>query len=160
MAAMTLQAITDRIEIDDLLTRYATALDTKDWDLYAACFTADAFIDYTAAGGIRGALPDVKAWLAEVMVRFPMTQHLVANRTVVVAGDSATCRSYLFNPMGLADEKYGRVLFFEGGYYNDKLVRTAAGWRIAQRIEEPTYSTRRHPVIVQPFVTARDEHES
>ena len=35
MAAMTLQAIADRIEIDDLLTRYATALDAKDWDLFA-----------------------------------------------------------------------------------------------------------------------------
>ena len=36
MAAMTLQDIADRIEIDDLLTRYATALDAKDWDLWSS----------------------------------------------------------------------------------------------------------------------------
>ena len=160
MAAMTLQAITDRIEIDDLLTRYATAVDTKDWDLFASCFTADAFIDYTSAGGIKGTLSEVKQWLAQVMTAFPMTQHLVTNRAVVIAGDSATSRCVFFNPMGLAGDSGGLILFLEGGYYNDKLVRTAAGWRIAQRIEEPTYSTRRHPVIVQPFVAARDEHES
>ncbi len=147
MAAMTLQQIADRIEIDDLLTRYATALDAKDWDLYATCFTPDAFIDYTGAGGIKGTLPEVKQWLAEVMALFPMTQHLVTNRTVVVEGDTATCRSYLFNPMGLPDADNGLLLFFEGGYYNDKLVRTADGWRIAGRIEEPSYSTRRHRLM-------------
>lgn len=143
----TLQRISDRIEIDDLLTRYATAVDTKDWDLYASCFTPDAFIDYTGAGGIKGRLPEVKQWLAEVMPAFPMTQHLVTNRAVVIDGDTATSRSYLFNPMGLADAEHGLTLFLEGGYYNDKLVRTAAGWRIAERIEEPAYTTRNHPIV-------------
>jgi hypothetical protein len=146
MAAMTLQAIADRIEIDDLLTRYATAVDTKDRDLYTSCFTPDAFIDYTGPGGIKGTLPEVKRWLAEVMAFFPMTQHLVTNRTVVIDGDSATCRSYLFNPMGVPDGD-GLMLFFDGGYYRDKLVRTTDGWRIAERIEEPTYSTRKHRIV-------------
>lgn len=149
MAAMTLQDVADRIEIDDLLTRYATAVDTKDWDLYASCFTRDAFIDYTGAGGIKGTLPEVQRWLAEVMVFFPMTQHLVTNRTVVIDGDAAACRSYLFNPMGLPDGD-GLMLFFDGGYYHDKLVRTSDGWRIAERIEVPTYSTRHHRIIPVP----------
>jgi 3-phenylpropionate/cinnamic acid dioxygenase small subunit len=145
VAAMTLQEIADRIAIDDLLTRYATAVDSQDWDLYASCFTADAYIDYSAAGGIKGRLPEVRKWLAEVMPAFPMTQHLVTNRTVVIDADTATCRSYLFNPMGLA-EGGGLALFFEGGFYADKLVRTADGWRIAERIEQPSYSTRRHRI--------------
>ncbi|MEO8605386.1 MAG: nuclear transport factor 2 family protein, partial [bacterium] len=67
MPTMTLQQIADRIEIDDLLTRYATALDDKDWEQWAACFTPDAHIDYTAAGGIAGSLPEVRVWLAQVM---------------------------------------------------------------------------------------------
>ena len=94
--AMTLQQIADRIEIDDVLTRYAAALDAKDWDLFSTCFTPDAAIDYTAAGGIKGTLPEVRAWLAEVMVRFPMTQHLVTNRSVHVDGRAAVAR-YVFN---------------------------------------------------------------
>ena len=150
MASMTLQDIADRIEIDDLLTRYATALDGKDWELYASCFTADAIIDYTAAGGIKGALPEVRQWLADVMAGFPMTQHLVVNRAVRVEGDSATCRSCLFNPMGPSDGGGSFAVFFEGGYYRDKLVRTAEGWRIAERIEEPTFSTRLHRVMLRP----------
>jgi len=149
--AMTIQEISDRIEIDDLLTRYATALDAKDWDLFTACFTSDAYIDYTAAGGIKGALPEVRQWLAEVMAAFPMTQHFVTNRAVDLDGDRATCRSCLFNPMGLPDGVSGLVVFFDGGHYRDRLVRTADGWRIAERIEEPTFSTRLHRVMLRPF---------
>jgi 3-phenylpropionate/cinnamic acid dioxygenase small subunit len=152
MASSTLDEIADRIAIDDLLTRYATALDTKNWEAYASCFTPNAYIDYTSAGGIKGRLPEVKAWLAPVMEGFPMSQHLVTNRTIVMDGDTATCRSYFFNPMGVADEDGDLILFFEGGSYHDKLVRTAEGWRIAERIEESAYSTRLHPVIVQPLV--------
>ena len=148
---MTLQDLADRLEIDDLLTRYATAVDTKDWDLFAACFTPDAYIDYTSAGGIKGTLSEVQRWLAQVLVAFPMTQHLVTNRAVVIDGNSATSRSGVFNPMGLPGDAGGLVLFFEGGYYNDKLVRTAAGWRIAERVEESSYSTRLHPLMLKPF---------
>jgi 3-phenylpropionate/cinnamic acid dioxygenase small subunit len=147
---MRLQDLADRLEIDDLLTRYATAVDTKDWNLFATCFTADAFIDYTSAGGIKGTLSEVKQWLAQVMTGFPMTQHLVTNRAVHVDGNTATCRSCLFNPMGVPDNN-GLMVFFEGGYYRDKLVRTADGWRIAERIEEPTFSTRLHRVMLRPF---------
>jgi 3-phenylpropionate/cinnamic acid dioxygenase small subunit len=150
MATMTLQNIADRIEIDDLLTRYATALDAKDWDLWASCFTPDAFIDYTSAGGIKGTLPEVRQWLTDVMAGFPMTQHLVTNRAVHLDGDTATCRSCLFNPMGVPDNE-SLMVFFDGGYYRDRLVRTMGGWRIAERIEEATFSTRLHRVILRPF---------
>jgi len=148
MAPMTLQEVSDRIEIDDLLTRYATAVDSKDWDLYATCFTSDARIDYTAAGGIKGTLPEVRRWLEEVLASFPMTQHLVTNRMVRIDGDAATCSSYLFNPMGVRDGD-GVMVFLEGGYYRDRLVRTPDGWRIAERVEEPTFSTRRNRVMLR-----------
>ena len=46
--------LADRIAIGDLLTRYATAVDRRDWDLYRTVFTEDAHIDYTSAGGIAG----------------------------------------------------------------------------------------------------------
>jgi 3-phenylpropionate/cinnamic acid dioxygenase small subunit len=147
MASMTLQEIADRIEIDDLLTRYATAVDKKDWDLFTACFTPDALIDYTAVGGIKGNLQEVKKWLAEVLPMFPMTQHVVTNKVVELRGDTATSRCILFNPMGLPDGKGGMVLFIDGAYYNDELVRTAQGWRMAKRAVETAYTTRSHAIL-------------
>lgn len=147
MTAMTPQYLSDRIEIDDLLTRYATAVDNKDWELYDACFTSDAFIDYTSAGGVKGRLPEVRDWLAKTLPIFPMTQHVVCNRAVEIEGDLATARSCFFNPMGITDGSEGLKLFFDGGYYNDKLVRTKDGWRISERIEESAYTTRLHTVM-------------
>jgi 3-phenylpropionate/cinnamic acid dioxygenase small subunit len=134
--------VSDRIEIDDLLTRYATAVDTRDWTLYESCFTTDAVIDYTASGGIKGALADVRRWLSEVMPVFAVTQHLVTNRSVALDGHTASSRSYFFNPLGLPDGRGGMTMYFDGGFYNDKLVRTEHGWRIAERVEEAAYSTR------------------
>lgn len=147
MASMTLERLIDRQEIDDLLTRYATAVDTKDWDLYETCFTEDAFIDYESAGGIKGKRPEVRAWLEKVMVIFPMTQHVVCNRVIEIDGDKATARSVFYNPMALPGEGKAQSLFIDGGYYNDQLVRTADGWRITERIEESSYSTRRSQIL-------------
>lgn len=42
------QELLDRHKIGDLLTSYATAVDSNKWDLYQDCFTSDAVIDYTA----------------------------------------------------------------------------------------------------------------
>ena len=49
-----IDALTDRLAIEDLLTRYATAVDQRDWDLYRSVFAADAEVDYTPAGGTAG----------------------------------------------------------------------------------------------------------
>lgn len=147
MSRMTVEELLDRQEIDDLLVRYATAVDTKDWDLYETCFTPDAFIDYESAGGIKGKLPEVRAWLEKTLVMFPMTQHVVCNRVVEIDGDAGTARSVFYNPMGLPQEGARQILFFDGGYYNDKLVRTDQGWKISERIEESSYSTRLDRVL-------------
>ena len=55
------QYLLDRLAISDFLTTYAHAVDAKDWDLYRSLFTADAHIDYTAAGGIAGTLAGLRS---------------------------------------------------------------------------------------------------
>ena len=116
MARPTLEQLLDRLEIDDLLTRYATAIDTSNFDLLDDVFTADAQVDYTSAGGIAGDFPTIKAWLSEVLPYFPAYQHLVGNRNVVLDGDTATSVSVFFNPMV---QKNGDT-FFCGGEYHDR----------------------------------------
>ena len=51
MTLLDLQEISDRIEIQDLLSRYTDAIDRRDWDALDGVFTPDAFIDYTSVGG-------------------------------------------------------------------------------------------------------------
>ncbi len=132
-----MQALVDRMEIDDLLIRYATAIDGRDWDLLDSVFSPDAHLDYRSAGGIAGTFTEVRQWLSEVLPLFTWTQHLVVNRVVEIDPNGATarCRSIFHNPNQLLvdDEPW---LFTVGGRYHDQLRRDPAGWRITTRVEE------------------------
>lgn len=153
-----LATLGNRIEIDDLLVRYATAVDARDWTLLDTVFTADARLDYRSAGGIRGAYGEVRDWLASVLPIFTWTQHLVVNRAVDLApaGDSATAVSIFHNPNGLLVE--GRPwLFTVGGRYHDRLARRSDGWRITARVEETTWWEHPMPGLPEtPYPLAPD----
>jgi 3-phenylpropionate/cinnamic acid dioxygenase small subunit len=142
-----LQALADRLDIEDVLTRYAWALDSKQFDELDGVFTPDAHIDYTSSGGEAGAYPDVKAWLTKVLPHFPAYQHLVTNKQITIDGDQATSRSEFYNPM-VMDQRDGTTsIFFVGGEYHDKLVRTASGWRITNRVEKSIWTDGAVPQV-------------
>jgi 3-phenylpropionate/cinnamic acid dioxygenase small subunit len=131
-----IQELSDRLEITDLLTRYATAVDRKDWDLYRKVFTADAHIDYTSAGGIAGDLETQTKWLEEALAQFPKTQHMVANIDVVFTDpDHATVEAMFHNPMVMSDSSS----FVTGGWYHHEVTRTPDGWRSSNLREESAY---------------------
>ena len=138
MEAHELEALADRLAIEDLLTRYASAVDRRDWGLYRSVFTDDAHIDYTSAGGIAGTLEEVVAFLEAAMPMFAMTQHLVANVEVQIDGDTATVSAMFNNPMRLPDGD----TWFTGGWYHHDLVRTGEGWRSRNLREETAWSDR------------------
>ncbi len=132
---MSAQEISDRFEIEDVLTRYAWSIDKREFDGLDDVFTADASIDYSSSGGIKGKFPEVKQWLSTVLPYFPAYQHFVTNKDIRIDGDKATSRAEFYNPMMQAKEGGATSLFFVGGEYHDQLVRTADGWRIAERVE-------------------------
>lgn len=135
---MSMQEMSDRLEIQDLLSRYSYAVDEHDWDAFDDIFTPDAVIDYTETGGARGTVPEIKAYLAGVMPKFSGAQHMVATSKLKLDGDRASARTILFNPLILPVEGKEHV-FFVGLWYRDKLVRTPQGWRIQDRYEERSY---------------------
>ena len=67
--ALSQQEISDRIEIQDLMIRYARAIDTKDYGLLDTCFLPDAHVDYVSSGGTKGAYPEVRQWLEKALLR-------------------------------------------------------------------------------------------
>ena len=138
-APLSSQEVSDRLRIQDLLTLYATAIDSRDWALLDRVFLPDSEIDYTTSGGIRGLYPEVRAWLERALGQFAMSQHLIANSAVDLQGDRARARTMFYNPMGTRRKDASLHLFFIGGYYEDELVRTPAGWRIARRVEQQSW---------------------
>jgi 3-phenylpropionate/cinnamic acid dioxygenase small subunit len=143
---VTVGELSDRIEIQDLLVRYARAIDTKDWHLLDSCFTADAHVDYTSSGGIAGPYPEVRQWLAKALAIFPVAIHYVTNSTVELDGDRATAKTYLYNPMQMRTADGTTQSFTVGGIYHDRLVRSPSGWRISERLEEQLFVTGDAPV--------------
>ena len=133
---LSAQEISDRIEIQDLMVRYARAIDTQDFGLLDTCFTPDAHVDYVSSGGTKGTYPEVRAWLEKALAPFPAMMHMVANNQVELNGDQASSRTYVINPMGFPNPDGGLHVFTVAAHYVDKLVRTPDGWRIAERIEE------------------------
>jgi hypothetical protein len=129
---LSLEEISDRLEIQQLLVDYSTAIDQRRFDDLDQVFTPDAYIDYTAMGGIDGRFPEVKKWLSEVLPNFPAYYHLVGNFDIKVSGDTATSRIICFNPMKLGDD--GQILFC-GLWYDDEFIRTGDGWRMTRRVE-------------------------
>ena len=76
---MDIEHVVNRIEITDFFSRYARAVDTRDWDLYRTLFTADAHIDYSSSGGSVGNLEETVSFLSKALDMFEMSQHLVTN---------------------------------------------------------------------------------
>ena len=136
---MSLSEISDRLEIQQLMTTYSNAIDRRDFDRLDTVFTPDAYIDYRAMGGIDGHYPEVKAWLEPALKSFPSYYHLIANTEIVLAGGTATSRTVCFNPMEVPLPQGGSQVMFLGLWYVDKLVRTSDGWRISERVEESCY---------------------
>ncbi|SFR90913.1 nuclear transport factor 2 family protein [Sphingomonas jatrophae] len=137
---MSLQEMSDRLEIQDLFARYSFAIDDRDYDALDRVFTPDATIDYSETGGAKGSVAEIKRWLPVAMKKFPKFQHMVATTQLTLDGDKARSRTILFNPMVHADADGREHIFFIGLWYRDELVRTADGWRIASRYEEMGYA--------------------
>ena len=78
-----------------------------------------------------------------------MTQHFISNTTVDLDGDEARTRTYVINPMGFPKDDGSLHIFTVGAYYNDRLVRTADGWRIADRFEEQAFLDGSLPEALQ-----------
>ncbi len=131
------QELSDRLEIQDLITAYSYAIDFHRFDELDDIFTPEATLDFTATGGIQGGLVEVKEWLASVLPNFGGHHHLVATSQVTLGGDSARARTICHNPMWFKDESQPPL--FVGLWYHDVFRRTDAGWRITSRVQQKGY---------------------
>ena len=130
---LSLEEISDRFEIQQLLIDYSTAIDKRQFDDLDRVFTPDAYIDYRAMGGIDGGFPEVKTWLAQVLPNFPAYAHMLGNFDVRIDGDTAWSRTICFNPMVLGGDQ--NQILYCGLWYEDEFIRTAEGWRMSRRVE-------------------------
>jgi len=136
----TLQEISDRMEIEELFTKYAYAIDEKNYDELDDVFLPDSILDYTAVGGPRSEWSSMKSWLANALAQYAGSQHPTMNTKIDLRGDEATTKTLCFNPMVVKDNGgTDQTVFFIGLWYHDTLVRTSKGWRIKERREQTSW---------------------
>ncbi len=123
----------DRDLICETKYRYAYGLDGKDWELYRSIFQDQITLDFSSFNGKPAAAMSADAWVASCRVLFEgldASQHQMTNPLVEIDGDEARCRMYVQAEHFLLNDQ-GDDSFALGGHYDDRLVRTAEGWRIA-----------------------------
>jgi len=120
-----------RQDVAEVVVRYATSIDRKDWIRFRTCFTDDCRADY----GDIGAWEGVDA-IAEYMIRTHPDQirslHRISNVEIVSGGEGE----------GVAAQSYVDVIFVgadtgagmnAAGIYDDELIFADGGWKIARR---------------------------
>ena len=96
---LSIEEMSDRFEIQDLMVGYCYAVDNKDFDALDGYFTDDAVIDYSEMVGVKGSLADIKSFLAASLGPVPMSQHAVSTTQYSFDGDRCETRSVCTNPM-------------------------------------------------------------
>ncbi|MFJ8363828.1 nuclear transport factor 2 family protein [Streptomyces sp. NPDC093984] len=142
-----LQYVSDRIEIQDLMVRYALGQDLhqsgdnevlEQWD---TVFAAEATVDYSAAGGSAlkdipyRRLVDVMRGADGSMSGLLKWQHFQGCSTVDIEGDTALARTqHLHTHQGSTDSRGWNLI--QTGFFVDRLERRPEGWRIVRRTLE------------------------
>jgi 3-phenylpropionate/cinnamic acid dioxygenase small subunit len=116
-------------DIAEVLVRYATGIDRRDWVLFRGCFTDDVLAEYDGVETWRSA-DAITEWMRANHAPMGHTMHRLSNMAIDVDGDAATARTYIDAVLMAADGETG---LNARGFYDDRLVRTADGWRIAYR---------------------------
>ena len=122
----------DMAEIVNVVNLYALAVDTLQFDLFDMVFTADARVDFPKF--VLTGIASIRGRFAEAHAPLDTSQHVVTNHQVLVSGDMANCISYSRVRFVRNLPDGGGNWWETGGWYDDHLVRTPAGWRIDSRV--------------------------
>jgi hypothetical protein len=139
----TLQRLVDRLDIQDLLTTYATAIDIRELDTVRACFADDARARYGQTEEWLVGGDTVVAWIDDATKDLEWQHHMISLYGVEIDGDRATALAYLLSHQkeaGTTDE----IRMMTSRYHNT-LSRVDGRWKIqVLDLEVGWYEERKH----------------
>jgi 3-phenylpropionate/cinnamic acid dioxygenase small subunit len=139
-ADYTAQQLQDRAAIEELIVRYARALDTLDADAYASVFAEDA--DFEVGGTTYQGRSEIRAIVtrlrenraaprAEGDPAPPALYHIVTNTSIDLAGNDEAYHKSYYQTVRVGPGN--QVVIGTMGRYEDRLVKRDGHWFIKTR---------------------------
>jgi uncharacterized protein (TIGR02246 family) len=134
-----IRALGDRAEIEELVVRYVTALDTLDADAYAGVFAEDAVFDvagavYRGREAIRAIVTDLRAARDRAEAEGTAAAslyHVMSNTSIELIDDDEARHTSYAQTVRLSDDGQFVVGFM--GRYEDVIVKRGGRWQILSR---------------------------
>ncbi len=124
-----LQYVADRIELMDVMLKYAKGVDERDMALYRSVFADDVEVIGFGPEVHHGA----NAWSAYVetaLAQYGATQHMLGPQLATVDGDTAQCRTDV-QALHYLKDKPGTTLTLWATYKTD-MKRIGGTWKISR----------------------------
>ena len=153
-----LMSLLGRVELAELMNRYAAAIDLRDWPRLRTVFADGAIeADFTSLGVKEVFRGPADRWIETVRQTidgFDATQHFFANHSAEIDGDRAVDTRYM-----QARHQLDGAYYTVGGYYTTDAIRTPAGWRIARYRLTVTFTDGDRGVMARAYRRQRDRHQ-
>lgn len=127
-----LDQLRSRVEIENVMLRYARGVDRLQWDAVRACFHPDARDEH---GDVTGTYEDMIAYTIERHKRIPFSQHFLANCLIeFVDQDNAVVETYFVAWQRMTgDDASGDTDLDIFARNLDHFERRNVEWRVARR---------------------------
>ena len=121
-------------EGDEVLLRYTTAIDTKNWPLLATCFTRGCVFSAASTGLVLDGRDAIVDFMRPTHTYIDGSLHRLTNIRIDIADDGLSARSTSSLDVIVVHQAHrdGPTFQLIGTYY-DRLERYNDAWLIAQR---------------------------
>ena len=121
-----LQWLLDRVAIEELLHRYASCIDRRDWAGLQSTYAEEGVMDHGVMAVGRDRVPELSE---KILKGVASSHHLVGSPSIEIDGDTARSHSHYFaTHIGEGPT----VIRQAGGWYDCTLRRTEEGWRFTR----------------------------
>lgn len=121
--------IEDRIDLQDVMLRYAAGVDDRDMDLYQSCFAKDCEIVGFGDSIVHGS----EAWreyVEDALSKYGATQHMLGPQLATIDDDVAECRTDVQALHYLKDQEGATLTLW--ATYRTRMRRTNGEWKIVR----------------------------
>jgi|SRR5215510_2305689 len=126
-----LDALTSRLEIEQVILSLARATDRREVAAIRACYHSDAHDDH---GAFSGSGAEFAEWVPKALGPFAATQHVLSPPRIELDGDVAHAETYCTaHHVYPASDPGGERDSIMGLRYLDRFERRGGVWRIASR---------------------------